>query len=63
VPLHLPSPPFTGEVGKKIFFMPLGGVCIYRNATGATNRPLVGFVFTKITLNATNRPQILFCEP
>jgi hypothetical protein len=31
-----PSPPlllFIGEVGEEVLFMPLDGVCIYRNAT------------------------------
>jgi hypothetical protein len=41
-------------VREKILFMPLSGVCIYKNATGATNGLLVGFVFTKIPLKASN---------
>lgn len=40
VPQPPPLPPFIEEVGGQILFMPLGEVCIHRNATGATNRPL-----------------------
>jgi hypothetical protein len=55
LPLPLPfssslSPPFIGEVGEEVLFMPLGGICIYKTLLRATNGPLEDFVFTKRVL-------------
>jgi hypothetical protein len=61
-----PSPPppsssFIGEVGEEVLFSPYGEVVLTKTPLEATT--LMGFVFTKISLKATNGPQISFCEP
>ena len=58
-----PPLPFYREVGEEFPFMPSSEVCIYRNTTVAINRPLVGLVFIKIPLKATNSPQYYFVCP
>jgi hypothetical protein len=57
------SPSFNRRGGRGGSLYAPGGVHIYKNATRATNGPLVGFVIRKMPLKATNGPKILSYEP
>jgi hypothetical protein len=63
VTIHLLLFPFNKGGGRGGSLYAPGGVHIYKNATRATNGPLVGFVLRKMPLKATNGPKILSYEP
>jgi hypothetical protein len=62
-PIHLLLSPFNRGGGRGGSLCAPGGVHSYKNATRATNGPLVGFVIRKMPLKATNGPKILSYEP